>query len=214
MKVLNLLAGFAKSNGIVCLIFFGIVTLVFLQSRSEMRSMESQLVADVESKHSRLIEKILDMNTVNRGKHAKVASYSQWPRFSALQDQEFLDELIQASMFLRDKCLNGSLSIETFDQSLEYWRRVAASERPMCYDLLEKFESLYEVSAGQSHLTMPDELAEKAKGWLNNNEALFAKMTSQKLLTVTNKYTHEQNVYNWLRSKRPSQASSMSPKDL
>lgn len=161
----------------------------------------------LEIKKSLLLEKI---NPKEPADSKSAYGYSIWPKFLSSVQIESLND--QAREF-KDKCIKNSqtLSIENLDSIVNEWSK---SNDEFCATNYNLFQTIYEVRAKQNRLSMEEEFAVKVKQWLGNNEELMKNVYNQKLLSVYNKFTFEENIFNTLRPKRPVKPPETPPKQL
>eukprot|EP01137_Pigoraptor_chileana_P016131 Opistho-2@72679 len=69
--------------------------------------------------------------------------------------------------------------------------------------IAEAFDRIYIVNRREGSLNIPDTFAPKVRKWLGNNEAAYAQVFRQRIVSVMNKYTGENSIFNPLRALRP-----------
>merc|ERR1712110_955404 len=67
-------------------------------------------------------------------------------------------------------------------------------------DILDK---IYNINVYATPIIIPDELWQKVRGWLQEDENLLKIATNQNVIHITNKISGETTHYNPLRAKRP-----------
>eukprot|EP00051_Salpingoeca_urceolata_P013798 m.174549 g.174549 ORF g.174549 m.174549 type:complete len:438 (+) comp17900_c1_seq9:257-1570(+) len=98
-----------------------------------------------------------------------------------------------------DNCVGVALSVGTLSRGISLL--ASCPERPR--ELLKLLDRLFAIDTRSATLDLPPEFATKVKGWLNNDEQLFAEVYDQSITSVFNKITHESSVFNPLRARRP-----------
>ncbi|OXA59155.1 hypothetical protein Fcan01_04224 [Folsomia candida] len=95
-------------------------------------------------------------------------------------------------------------------EKLEYMKKSKDSE---CTNIWTLFNEIFTMEGIDADLVIPEGFQAEVKGWLGNDPELFKQIHHQKIYKIVIKGSHEETVFNPLRSKRPTSKSSINPVD-
>ncbi|XP_060556471.1 uncharacterized protein LOC132717092 isoform X1 [Ruditapes philippinarum] len=109
---------------------------------------------------------------------------------------------VKDKLWFEHSCLKtGTPDVfEDLEVMMTEWRKSKDKE---CRKLFFTFLKLFRLTFQEAEIVIPDAFSSKVRKWLGNKEELFAEAKKQTIISVYNRYTREQNVYNPIRSKRP-----------
>lgn len=120
----------------------------------------------------------------------------------------------KSSTWYQENCFNlkssGELAVEKYP---EYLHAAHLSDNKFCQEFVKRFDALFRLDDIYGSLKLSPIYLKKVSQWLNNNEDLLKQMQKQRIIKIYNRYTHEEMLYNYLRSQRPQAKSDISPEE-
>ncbi|XP_006820499.1 uncharacterized protein LOC102808724 [Saccoglossus kowalevskii] len=96
--------------------------------------------------------------------------------------------------------LDEVLSIEYLHVMMKRWQ---LSTNKDCIYVYNKFVDIYNITWSSGKVVISNTFKPKVLKWLNNNRSLYAEVLDQHIISIFNKYTHENTIFNPVRAKRP-----------
>ncbi|CAF0791586.1 unnamed protein product [Adineta ricciae] len=114
-------------------------------------------------------------------------------------------------VWYREKCFRNKhadhLAIENLPK---YLQNARTSTNEACQKFVQKFDALFRLEEIYGALEISPIYLKKINGWLRNDEQLVEQIKKQRIIKIYNRYTHEEMLYNFMRSKRPQSKSEQS----
>ncbi|XP_045164722.2 uncharacterized protein LOC123528789 isoform X2 [Mercenaria mercenaria] len=109
---------------------------------------------------------------------------------------------VKDKFWFEHSCLKSGMPevFEDLERLMTEWRQ---SKNKECRQLFFTFLKLFRLTFQQGEIVIPDAFSSKVRKWLGNKEELYEESKKQTIISVYNKYTREQNMYNPIRNKRP-----------
>ncbi|XP_067935903.1 uncharacterized protein [Watersipora subatra] len=105
---------------------------------------------------------------------------------------------------------DSELTLATLHSFLFLWK----TKDVPCRRSYQTFNRFYSVVQTHGEILIESEkFREKVRHWLGDNETLFKQVFSQNITAIYNHYTHEETLFNALRSKRPVSQPEVSDLD-
>ncbi|UJR23569.1 hypothetical protein I4U23_026557 [Adineta vaga] len=123
--------------------------------------------------------------------------------------RSFIDK--HSSIWYRQKCFRNKDSNRLAIENLpKYLNNARSSTNELCQEFVKKFDALFRLEEIHGSLQISPIYLKKINKWLHNDEQLLEQIKKQRIIKIYNQYTHEEMLYNYMRSKRPQSKSEQS----
>ncbi|CAF0748762.1 unnamed protein product [Adineta steineri] len=114
-------------------------------------------------------------------------------------------------MWYRKHCFqikeSDKLAIENL---VKYLNNARLSTNEICQEFVKKFDALFRLEEIYGALQISPIYLKKINKWLHNDETLIGQIKKQRIIKVYNRHTHEEMLYNYMRSQRPQSKNEQS----
>ncbi|CAF1118326.1 unnamed protein product [Adineta ricciae] len=115
------------------------------------------------------------------------------------------------SSWYRKYCFRlNPTQILAMDKLPKYFKTARLSNDKNCQRFVTTFDALFRLDEIVGALKVSSVYLEKINQWLHNDESLLEQIRQQRIIKVYNRYTHEEMLYNYMRSRRPQTKSEIS----
>ncbi|CAF3363057.1 unnamed protein product [Rotaria sp. Silwood1] len=117
-----------------------------------------------------------------------------------------------SSLWFQKLCLKTTLSEKLVVENLpQYLNNARLSTDNICRQFATKFDALFRLEEIYGLLKLSPVYLNKVNQWLHNDTILIEQLKKQRIIKIYNRYTHEEMLYNYMRSQRPQTKSEISP---
>ncbi|CAF0743136.1 unnamed protein product [Adineta ricciae] len=142
--------------------------------------------------------------TVDPTKRFTSSNLSKNQHFEILNDE-------YPSSWYRKYCFRlKPTQILAVDKLPKYLKTARLSNDKNCQRFVTIFDALFRLDEIVGALKVSSVYLEKINQWLHNDESLLEQIRQQRIIKVYNRYTHEEMLYNYMRSRRPQTKSEVS----
>ncbi|CAF0786926.1 unnamed protein product [Adineta steineri] len=116
-----------------------------------------------------------------------------------------------SSLWYQTNCFQVQQSQKLVLEKLpEYLKNSHSSKNEICRQFATIFNALFHLDEIYGSLKLSPIYLKKINQWLHNNDVLLEQIRKQRIIKVYNRYTHEEMLYNYMRSQRPQTKSEIS----
>ncbi|CAF3884759.1 unnamed protein product [Rotaria sp. Silwood2] len=127
-----------------------------------------------------------------------------------------------STIWFKENCFQIAESHKfTVENIPKYLNKARLSPNKICQDFVTKFDALFRLEEIHGSLKLSSIYLKKMKQYFNNNDALIEQIKNQKniyiniyflkrIIKIYNRHTHEEMLYNYMRSQRPQTKSEQS----
>ncbi|CAF1033146.1 unnamed protein product [Rotaria sordida] len=119
-----------------------------------------------------------------------------------------------SSLWYQKYCFKNKLSQKLVLENLpQYLNNARVSTNKICQQFATKFDALFRLEEIYGLLKLSPVYLNKINQWLHNDELLIEQIKKQRIIKIYNRYTHEEMLYNYMRSQRPQTKNEISPEE-
>ncbi|CAF3857080.1 unnamed protein product [Rotaria sordida] len=96
------------------------------------------------------------------------------------------------------------------DNIPKYLNKARLSTNQICQDFVKKFDALFRLEEIHGSLKLSSIYLKKINQYFNNDATLVEQIKNQRIIKIYNRHTHEEMLYNYMRSQRPQTKSEQS----
>lgn len=137
---------------------------------------------------------------------------SSFTFISRINEKFRLKNVDKTNLWFRENCFQlDSTSQFAVEHLPTYLTKARTTNNKFCENFVEKFDALFRLEDIYGVLKLSPIYLKKINRWLNNDEKLIKKIKNQRIIKIYNRHTHEEMLYNAMRSRRPQTKSEQSP---
>ncbi|CAF3833583.1 unnamed protein product [Rotaria magnacalcarata] len=119
-----------------------------------------------------------------------------------------------SSLWYQKHCLKTKLAQKLVVEDLvKYLNNAHTSKNQICRQFATIFNALFRLEEIYGLLKLSPVYLNKINQWLHNDQVLIEQIKEQRIIKIYNRYTHEEMLYNYMRSQRPQTKSDISPNE-
>ncbi|CAF3583204.1 unnamed protein product [Rotaria socialis] len=119
-----------------------------------------------------------------------------------------------SSLWYQKHCLKTKLAQKLVVEDLvKYLNNAHTSKNQICRQFATIFYAIFRLEEMYGLLKLSPVYLNKINQWLHNDQILIEQIKKQRIIKIYNRYTHEEMLYNYMRSQRPQTKSDISPNE-